>query len=369
MKNRLDQWITLVGFCGFLGIMCLLYLLLPKQTYSELEKSYLESAPELTVEDLTSGQYGKGVESYMADHIPGRSFFVGLNAYTELYSGRQVAKDIYVAEGDRLVEAPVTDDLEQAKKNMFFINSFAEKTGAQVDLMLVPSAGWASQDKILGAHLPYRDAEHIAAIYKMAGEGVNPVSLASVYRNRPDLYYRTDHHWTSEGAYEGCKAYMQAKGRTYPDREAFTVTTAQGFTGSTYSRSGLWLTQSEPLEMWSRTQNLQVTNETGNTHEGLFYVNRLKELDKYTVFLDGNHDQVTIHNPQVQGSILVLRDSYSNCLGGFLAESYETVVLVDMRYLAGIPISQLYAQEGFDHVLVCYSIGNFMTDYNLLKLN
>ena len=63
----------------------------------------------------------------------------------------------------------------------------------------------------------------------------------------------------------------------------------------------------------------------------------------------------------------MLRDSYSNCLGGFLAESYETVVLVDLRYYKK-PVSELYAQQDFTDVLVCYSLGNFMTDNNLIWL-
>lgn len=368
MKNKLDQWITLVGFCAFLGLMMVLYFLLPKQEFSQLEKRYLEDKPELTVDTLTSGEFGADVDLYMADHIPGRNFFVGLNAYVELYTGRQVSKDIYVARGDRLVEAPVGDDMKQATKNMYFINKFAETIGAPVDLVIVPSAGFAAQDQIQGPHYAYRDPAVIGQIYAMAEGTVSPVDMVDVYADRAELYYRTDHHWTSRGAYEGCAAYMAYKNRTYPAAEEFTVTTAQGFTGSTYTRAGLWSIPGESLEMWSRSQDLQVTNETGKTQNSLFYPERLQETDKYTVFLDGNHAKVTITNPNGQGSILVIRDSYSNCLGGFLAESYETVVLVDLRYLNAEAVSELYAQQGFDDVLVCYSIGNFMTDNNLFKL-
>jgi len=78
---------------------------------------------------------------------------------------------------------------------------------------------------------------------------------------------------------------------------------------------------------------------------------------------------VRIDNPQKQGSgkLLVIRDSYANCLGGFLAESYETVVMVDLRYYKK-PVSELLAAEDFTDVLVCYSIGNFLTDTNLIWL-
>ena len=85
------------------------------------------------------------------------------------------------------------------------------------------------------------------------------------------------------------------------------------------------------------------------------------------VFLDGNHSIVRIQNPDQQGRLLVIRDSYSNCLGGFLAESYGEVVLVDLRYYRQ-SVSELVQQEGFDDILVCYSCANFLTDTNLMLL-
>lgn len=373
MKNRIDQWITLIGFCAFLGIMMALYLLLPKTEFSELEKRYLAESPVLTGKTLTSGQFGEDAETYMADHIPGRDFFVGLNAYVDLYTGRQVSKDIYVADNDRLVEAPVTWNGEQANKNMSAVNQLAQTLGRPVDFMLVPSAGWAVEDSIQGIADPYMDETLISDIYAMAGENVEAMDVLSVFESVEDkasLYFKTDHHWTSLGAYTAYSAYMQEKGREYPAREEFTVSTAEDFKGSTYSRAALWMMPGETLEMWQRTQNLLVTNgESEEVHQGIFYENRLDEADKYTVFLDGNHSIVTIENPENagKGSILVLRDSYSNCLGGFLAESYETVVLVDLRYYKQ-SVTELCAQENFDDVLVCYSLGNFMTDNNLVWL-
>lgn len=373
MKNRVDQWIAVIGFCAFLGIVLVLYLLLPKSEYSELEKRYLEDMPTLTGKTLTSGQFGEDVESYMADHIPGRDFFVGLNAYVDLYTGRQVSKDIFAAAEDRLVEAPVTWDQAQAEKNMSAVNQLAKKLDRRVDLMIVPSAGWAVEDQLQGIADPYMDKVLISDLYEKAEENVNCFDVLSVFEKIEDkgaLYFKTDHHWTSLGAYTAYAAYMEEKGRQYPAAEEFNVTVAEDFKGSTYSRAALWLTPGEPLEMWERTQGLTVTNgETDTVHEGIFYKERLDEADKYTVFLDGNHSIVTIENPENagKGSILVLRDSYSNCLGGFLAESYETVVLVDLRYYKQ-SVTELYTRENFDDVLVCYSIGNFMTDNNLVWL-
>lgn len=370
MKNRLDQWITVVGFCAALGIMGAMFLVLPKKDFSEREKRYLEKAPQLTWQSLTSGQFGSDMETYMADHIPGRDLLVGLNAYFERFTGRQVSKDIYVADDQRLVEKPVAWNEALAQKNMDAINSFAQKIGQPVDLMVVPSAGWAVEDSLQALSASYADREMIDTLYSKAGEQVNTVDVLGVFEtmDASALYYKTDHHWTSLGAHTAYKTYMEQLGKPFLAQEAFTVEAVSDFRGSTYSRAALWLTPGETLELWHSGSDLTVTNaESNEVHQGVFYRQRLEEADKYTVYLDGNHSLVRIKNPAGEGKLLVIRDSYSNCLGTFLAESYEEVVLVDLRYYKN-EISQLCAQEGFDQVLVCYCLGNFLTDTNLVWL-
>lgn len=368
MKNKLTDWITVVGFCAVLGVMALLFVLLPKEDFSETEKRNLAEFPTFTWENLSSGQFGEDIETYMADHIPGRDFLVGLNAYADKLSGRQISKDIYVAQGDRLVEAPVVWDAALAQKNVDCVNTFAQLVDTPVDLMIVPSAGWAVEDKVQGLADPYEDPVLIEKIYAMAQ--TNTVDILSVYAqmDKDTLYYHTDHHWTSLGAHTAYKTYMQAVGKAYRPQEEFTLETVEDFKGSTYSRSALWLTPGEPLQLWHGSEDLMVTNgESEAIHAGVFYRERLEEADKYTVYLDGNHSTVRIENPNGEGKLLVIRDSYANCLGAFLAESYETVVLVDLRYYKNA-VSELCAQEDFDNILVCYSIGNFLTDTNLVWL-
>ncbi len=373
MKSRFDEKLMIAAFCGFLGIMSVLFFLLPKEKFSPLEKRYLSDAPVLNWENLSSGKFGSDVENYMADYIPGRSFFVGLNAYVDLLTGRQVSKDVYAAEGNRLVQAPVVWDEEQAQQNMQAINNFADKLGRRVDLMLAPSAGWAAQDSIVGFSDPYEDEDLIQRLYDLCGEDVRTIDLTGVIKAQEDpasLYYRTDHHWTTEGAYLAYETYMRLLGRDYRAKEDFTVETVPGFQGSTYSESALWLTPGEDIQLWHGSSNITVTNgENDQPHQGVFYKERLEEVDKYTVFLDGNHSTVRIVNPDAKekGKLLVIRDSYSNCLGTLLAESYEEVVLVDLRYYKN-PVSQLCAEENFTDVLVCYSMDNIMTDTNLVWL-
>ena len=373
MKMKKSDILICTLFCGFLAAMLVLFLLLPRQDFSEKEKRYLSQSPKLTWQNLASGKFGEAAETYLADHVPGRDFFVGLSAYYDLLSNRQVTKDVYRAENDRLVEPPVVWNPVVAQSNMDAINQFSQSIGRPVDLMLVPSGGFVLADTVEGLADPYMDDTMIADLYAMAGDGISARDLISAFteaEDRQSLYYRTDHHWTSRGAYLAYQTYMEQLGREYLAEDAFMVESFDGFYGSNYSRSGLWLTKGEPVELWSSGGSFTVTNgETDAVHDDLFYRQRLEELDKYTVYLDGNHSLVRIENPAAtgKGKLLVIRDSYANCLGTFLANSYESVVLVDLRYYKN-PVSELLAAEEFTDVLITYSLGNFMTDTNLLFL-
>ena len=383
MKTKKSDILTCVLFCGFLGVMLLLFLLLPRQDFSEKEKRYLEDAPVLSWESFSSGRFGEDVEIYLADHIPGRDFFVGVASYYDFLSGRQAVKDVYLAQGDRVVEAPIRWDANAAQRNMKAVNHLSEVMGQNVDLMIVPSVGYFLEDTVIGMAASYEDEKIISDIYAMAGENVSTVDLIKPFLNTGDvssLYYRTDHHWTSKGAYTAYKTYMEALGKEYPSQDAYKVTPHQGFYGTTYSRSGFWLTKGEPVEQWDTGKEYKVTcwesyGAEPQVRTELFFEEKLQELDKYTAYLGGNHFITRIDNPEAagKGKLLVFRDSYANCLGTFLADSYETVVMVDLRYIDMRNyqeiLTEIIQSEDFTDVLVSYSIGNFMTDDKLYLLS
>jgi len=168
VKARMDQWITCIAFCAFLGIMAVLFFALPKEEYSELEKKVLAQFPEISAQSITSGTLDDQIELYMAEHLPGRTFFVGVDAYFRQLTGRQVAGDIYAARGDRLVEKPVSAEKGNLTGKMNAINAFAETVGQQVELMLLPSAGWAERIKLTMLCL----FAFLLAAYALLGYGV-----------------------------------------------------------------------------------------------------------------------------------------------------------------------------------------------------
>ncbi len=347
---------TAALFIAFLAVMFLGTVLVPKEPFSQTEKRYLAEFPTPSWESVASASWGQSLESWLADHIPARNFFVGLDAYKEYFLGQQAAKEIRVIDG-RLVEAPASVDGAAVDKNLNAIRGFVQAAGSKAVLALVPSAGWA-----MGAE-GYRDGEIIADIYEKSG--VDALDLTGCFAGKPEFFYKTDHHWTSAGAYAGYEAIAAHFGRDVA--AGFTKEVIPGFRGSTYSRSALWLTGAEELELWHSGTDIAVTVSDADGPQEVFDREKLEQADKYTVFLGGNHPLVRLRNPQKDGKLLVIRDSYSNCLGPFLAESYGEVVLADLRYYR-LPVSGLAREEGFDDILILYSLGNFLSDPNLVLL-
>jgi len=369
MKTSKREWTVSLLFCAVLLFVCSSSLL-SSRSYSEREKRELAAAPIPDLRSVLSGRFADETEDYLSDHLPGRDLLVGTAAYGDLLAGRQNTKPILRGTSGRLYERPLRWNEGEASKNVEAIRAFADKTHLPTALMLVPSSGSILRDDLPALREPYTDEEMIARCYELAGPEIRCVDLwepFSASRDRPGLYYATDHHWTSRGAHAAAETFFAGSGRSVRAAEDYAVTRVEGFYGSTYARSALWLTDPESVELWDCGLAFKVTNsESEEVHEGTFYPRNLNREDKYTVFLDGNHALVRIENPDVnaQGSLLLIRDSFSNCLGAFLAEGYRSVVLADLRYYR-LPLSELCASEDFDEVLVAYSLGNFLSGSNL----
>ena len=373
MKKRLRNFILTLLFCLAVFAAPALFFLQPKENFSEREKRYLAEEPVLSEESLVSGEFTQKLSDYVADHFPGRELFVGINAYVDLYSGRQITKDYFPTEDGRLFAMPVDRELKTLDANLDSINAFARDLASTeadipITLMLVPSSG-----SVLLGDEEYPDAEIISYAYERAE--TRHVELLSAFRSSADpgsLYYRTDHHWTSEGAFLAACVYRSSLGLPCLSRENYTVQSFEPFYGSAYSASGLWLTPPDNLELWYSGNVMQVENETGAVNGSVFYRERLEEQDKYRVFLDGNHSLVRIENLSRSSEegrhLLVIRDSYSNSLGCFLADLYDTVILVDLRYHK-LPLTDLLVDEDIDEILIEYSVDNFLHDANLAFLS
>lgn len=374
MQFRHPRAVVLL-FIGIIVVMQAAFWLLPRRSFSENEKRVLSEAPQIDAAGIADGSVFRSIESYLSDHFPGRELWVGANAYLENAEGRGATEDIVRGTDGWLFTAPVSDDRETLWDNMQAITTFAEKQSVPVTMMAVPSAGAVVSDKLPALHMPYSDADLLEEARRIAGNTLHWVDLYTDFcsAEQPErLYYRTDHHWTSEGAYRAYCLLMEELGQSSVPRDDFTVEQISGFYGTSYSKSGLWLTEPDTLELWTGSDIQAVTTVYDAnradpvTREGMFFREYLEDADKYPVFLSGNHARVHIETNADSGKrLLVIKDSYAHALAPFLAEEYSTIDLIDLRYFKQQTISSWLEENPADEILLVYGLSSLAEDKNL----
>ena len=173
-------------------------------------------------------------------------------------------------------------------------------------MTVIPSTGYINSDKLPFNHEEYKDNELISSFKNKLSENIKFIDVTEAFKEKAkseQLYYKTDHHWTSKGAFECYKLLGNAMGYEPVDESEFSVETIDGFYGTSYSKSALWTLPPDKIELWSRKNQPEdsVSVEISDGGEAIssdsyFFREQLKNDDKYPVFLDGNHSLVRIKN-------------------------------------------------------------------------
>lgn len=360
---------------GVLVGMQAAFWLLPHADFSENEKRVLAAPPAVSADAIADGSLFSQIERYIADHFAGRDGWVGANAYLTQAEGRNAVGEIVRGRDGWLFAAPLRDDTEILEDNMQAITSFAGAQDVPVYLMAVPSAGAVVEDKLPAVHLDYPDADLLERARRIAGDSLRWLDVTGDFRaaDMPEtLYYRTDHHWTTAGAYRAYTLLMQEQNRSSVPPEAFSVECVPGFYGTSYSKSGLWLTKPDEIALWTGPALHAVTTVYDGdgrapvTRQGMLFEEYLDEADKYPVFLSGNHARVHIEtDARSDKRLLVIKDSYAHALAPFLAEEYRTIDLIDLRYFKRQTISDWLRENPADDILLVYGISSLAQDKNL----
>ena len=363
MTKAYSRFLT-AFFCLFLAGLLVWHVLLPDRAQSETENRTLAQAPEFSWSALVSGKYTDAVEAYFADQFPLRDGWTGLKARAEQLLGKREFNGIYLC-GDTLISKVETPAAGAVDKNLSYVDRLAGKTDANVVLGLIPSAAEIWKEKLpAGA-----DSWDQTAL--LAQSVVDFRNALAAHAGEP-IFYRTDHHWTTLGAFYGANTLLEALGKEPLKEDNFTPETASdSFNGTLYSQSGIHWLEPDTMEFWVSEEGLTVTSwRTGKEEPAALYDQTyLEKKDKYSSFLGGNQPLCVIKNEHVtDGSkLLLVRDSYSDAMAPFLAQRFSEVHLLDLRYYRA-PVSAYVAENGIGDIAVVYSVQNFISDVNLVLL-
>ena len=327
------------------------------------------------------GSYGTDYETYLSDQFPGRNRSIGMKVIAERLAGKKDVNDVYFGKDEYLIEKFDTEDLDTEQlfsKNLESLKNFAdimekELGSDHIRLMLVPGASQILEEKLPWMASPYDQEKVSQWLEREAGEKlVVPVADALKNHKKEEIYYRTDHHWTTLGAYYGYCAWAESMGLTPWTPEMFeTETVSQNFLGTIHSKLNVnWMPDSIVLYHPKDPVSYQVYYD-GSSKPGEMY-NRevLKTKDQYPVFLDGNHGLTKIVNESVSETdrkLLIIKDSFANSFAPFAANHFSEVQMLDLRYFNGNVVQWVQEQEMTD-ILVLYQIPGFAKERTVSKL-
>jgi hypothetical protein len=364
-------------FVLFIGVFFLMFLILPDVGFSEQENREMTQAPKFTLEALFGDKFTTKFESYTTDQFPFRDSWTTIKARSEFVSGKKENKGVFLCAGDTLVEAYKTPDAAQLKTNVDAVRSLSESAGVPVYFCLVPGIAEV-RPGILPTSAP-NDSQTETIEYAYENSGAVNIDLLSSLRAHADeyIFYRTDHHWTSLGAYYGYTAIMEAMGRQTTALSSYErQVVSREFYGTVYSKSGISWVKPDAIEIFAnQALDTRVFNYvSGESKETPMYdFAFLEKKDKYSMFMGGITPLIKVTSGNSQApSLLIIRDSYTDSLIPFMQGDFSEIHVMDLRYykaqLYESTVAGYVRENGIDSVLVCYSMFNFGTDVNVFLM-
>lgn len=354
--------------------------------FSANENRYLAGMPEFSWTDVREGRFQEKLEKYLNDQIVGRDWWISLKTAVQQGAGDKEIGGAYLgADGyDFEKIAPEDVDSAQLERNIASVRDYfaaAEEHIApgRLSFLLVPTAGLILEEKLpKNARLFDQNACIDAVAEAFGGYNFLDVRAELAAHSGEYIYYRTDHHWTTDGAYLAYEKWCASLGESCAGREELerTVVT-ESFRGSLYSKilnadsayDSIWI-YGPAGEGVSSGKRYTVTMDGGKPG-ALYDESRLEEKDKYAFFFGGNAGQIHISGgssgENEERNLLVVKDSFANAFVPLAAGRYENIYMVDLRYYNG-DMREYLTGHGITDVLVLYNISNFISDPNLYKL-
>lgn len=358
-------------FLLFLVIACAFNLFHKDKTYSETENRMLAQKPDFSLANLASGKFMTDMEDYITDQFFLRDKWISLKLLEDMALGKKESNGVYLGKKGHLMEVLDTPDQKAVENNLKAIQSFSKRHEKLNTVMtLVPNSAYIC-DHLIPRNAPVRkQSQDIARVEKATKGSLAFIDLTETMRSHKDeeIYYKTDHHWTSLGAYYAFEALHSALGIQEPAKDYDIYPVTHSFSGTLSSKSG-YRKSLDTIEIYVpkgvNTDCVVSYIDEQKKSASIYDSGALEQKDKYEVFFGGNHTRVDITTPlEEKKNLLLFKDSYANCFVQFLVPYYRSITIIDPRYYYD-DIDKLIKDNEITDILFLYNANTFMTDNSL----
>ena len=373
-NNRALNILTSLMFIGFISIVIIFNILKVDETFSEEENRALATMPKFTIKSFLSGDFTKEYTDYVEDNFAGKKGFVSIKSNLEKLEGKDESNSIFIGKDGQLFEKFIEASQEETDAKIAAINSFYERySNLNMSFILTPTATKVLEEK-LPKYAPNDDElDYINKVFSGLNDNIITINpYEALNQNKDDyLFYKTDHHWTSKGAYITYTVMCEKLGLTAKPIDDFDiVNVTNSFYGSLSSKIGTKGKVSDSIDVYIPKESDFVVNYVSEQIKStsLFDSEYLDKKDKYCVFSGGNHALInikTLGDPNKK--LLIIKDSYANCFLPFLTSHYGEINVVDLRYYYD-DLDKLIENKEITDVLFLYNSNTFNSDDSILNI-
>lgn len=377
IRMKIRNRITIICFLILIFGLSVCSLLKGDKDFSDNENRVLSQKPDFDIKAVLNGAYEEDYEEYLSDQFILRDQWIGLKTYTEMAMMKKEINGIYFGKDNYLIPAHTTEEYytEQALDNYGDVKEFVERYQDIMDikLLLVPSSQEILKEKLPAYVDTAGETQVISHIYSDIDKK-NVVNVVDTLKNHSEeyIYYRTDHHWTTLGAYYAYVEYLNSIGISAQQQGDYQIEkAADDFYGTSAAKVNIrTMADTICLYRMSLTEPVWIRyNESEDIRDSMYDESALETRDKYSVFLGGNNALLEMRLNETNGNrLLIIKDSYAHSFIPFLANHFDEIDVVDLRYYRQ-SIEQLIRERDYTHVLILYSLSNLAADTSLYKLN
>ena len=353
-----------------LFIFCILFISGDEREYSENENRYLAQSPSFSFSSVKDGKFMADTDDYISDQFAMRDKLVRTRTKIDVFLGKSDINGVYIGRHHFLFEKPSSYDEERISKTTETMNKLrADNKSINSYVAIAPNSS-----EIVSKYLPFNaptenQSKQIEKVYKKLScfETIDLSTPLKADKNPEELYYKTDHHWTTKAAgiaFNQISKEMNINTKAYKYKN---LAVATDFQGTLASSSGIF----------SAKDTIYIPTVTPDVSYAVTYVDdkktkatvidssKLKEKSKYDVFFGGNFSQILIEtNSKNDRVLMVIKDSYANCLIPMLIPHFRSIVIVDPRYYSE-NIQDTIDKEDVSDILWLYNANTFLNDTSI----
>ncbi|EJR57477.1 hypothetical protein IIO_05004 [Bacillus cereus VD115] len=368
---------TMAGLLSlFIGGMFSVNLLTPNNIFSDTENRKLEQLPEFSFQNLIGKKFTSNYEKYISDQFAFRDFWISVKSDMERTIGKKENNGVYIGKDGFLLQKFSKPEEQDVKNKIEAINDFhIANPNVKMQVMLVPTAISILENKLPNYVSHSDELMYINKVKKSLDKDINFIDVYPVLSSKKDeyIYYKTDHHWTTKGAYYAYQELGKNMKFTPNKSDSFNIKEiTNSFYGSLYSKAGFRNIDPDSIELYEQKKANKYKLEYGDeskTSTSLYEMENIKKKDKYTVFFNGNHPLIKIKTDNKSGGkLLVFKDSYANSLLPFLLPHFSEIHIVDLRYYTD-SLNMLVQKNKINDVLVLYNGNTFFEDSSISNLS